>query len=259
MDPTAYRQFLEFEREHWWFRSRRTLYFDLLERAVRKHLQTGADPRQLESLDVGCGMGGMLPDLRRFGEPNGIEIELEGVRVCRERGFERTMIGSGYGLPHRAASLDLVTLFDTIEHIEDDERVLREVERVLRPGGLLMISVPAYQFLYANNDRVAHHCRRYTRGELVRKAQSAGLEVMKATYVNTFLFPLILPAVLLIKLKERLFGVADGDDTTNLSYQLPRWLNRMLEGIFSSERFPLRHISFPVGHSLAFVARRPLP
>ncbi len=255
MDPTAYRQFLELERDHWWFRSRRTLYFDLLERAVTRHSKRGSNGDTFRCLDVGCGMGGMLPDLQRFGEPCGLEIEFEGVRVCRERGFDRTMIGSGYTLPHADASLDLVTLFDTIEHIEDDQRVLHEVERVLRPGGLCMITVPAYQFLYANNDKVAHHFRRYTRGDLKRKARTANLKPVKATYVNAFLFPLILPAVLLIKLKEKLRGVKD-DDTTNLTYALPGFVNRSLEAIFSSERFALRRISFPVGHSLALIAQK---
>lgn len=248
MDSNAYQQFLELERDHWWFRSRRRLYFDLLQRAVAR--ERGSFEHVL---DLGCGMGGMLQELRRFGEPAGLEIEASGVRICRERGFARAYVGSGYTLPHPDASLDLLTAFDTIEHIEDDERALRECARALRPGGVLMATVPAYQFLYANNDRVAHHFRRYTRRELVAKLQRSGFQVRKATYVNALLFPLILPAVLLLKLKERLFG-RPGDDTTNLSFRLPRLVNAGLEAIFSGERFPLRWISFPCGHSLAVIA-----
>ncbi|MBL8896780.1 MAG: methyltransferase domain-containing protein [Planctomycetes bacterium] len=248
MDANAYQQFLELERDHWWFRSRRTLYFDLLARAVAREPGSFA-----HVLDLGCGMGGMMEGLRRYGEPQGLEIEASGVRICRERGFHRAYVGSGYSLPHASASLDLVTAFDTIEHIEDDERALRECARALRPGGVFMATVPAYQFLYANNDRVAHHFRRYTRGELVAKARRAGFEVRKATYVNTLLFPLILPAVLALKCKERLFG-RPGDDTTNLSFRLPRFVSASLEAIFSGERFPLRWVSFPCGHSLAMIA-----
>lgn len=256
MDANAYEQFLVLERDHWWFRSRRTLYFDLL----RQELRASSAPAR-DVLDVGCGMGGMLEGLRHLDgasgrEPAGLEIEVQGIQVCHERGFHRVYLGDGYHLPHADASLDLVTAFDTIEHIEDDRRALREFARALRPGGLFLATVPAYQFLYANNDRVAHHFRRYTRSDLVRKLREAGFEVRKATYVNTLLFPLILPAVLLIKLKEKLVGRPD-DDSTNLSLRLPGFVNRFLEFVFSSERFPLRWISFPVGHSLAVLARKP--
>lgn len=248
MDPNAYQQFLELERTHWWFRSRRTLYFDLLKRAIARESSSFT-----RVLDLGCGMGGMLENLSAFGPPQGLEIEASGVKICHERGFDRVYQGSAYALPHDDESLDLITAFDTIEHVEDDERALRECARVLRPGGIFMASVPAYQFLYANNDRVAHHFRRYTRGNLVAKARRAGFGVRKATYVNAFLFPLILPAVLAFKLKDKLFGHPD-DDTTNLSLRLPNFVNRSLEAIFSGERFPLRWISFPCGHSLALIA-----
>ena len=116
-------------------------------------------------------------------------------------------------------SVDLITLFDTIEHVPDDERVLRECRRALAGGGLLFLSVPAYQFLYANNDRVVHHQRRYTARELRRKLTAVGFRPTQVTYFNTLLFPAILPMVLAKKVQERFSAP---DDTTNLSHGVPR-------------------------------------
>ncbi|MBI4878083.1 MAG: class I SAM-dependent methyltransferase [Planctomycetes bacterium] len=249
MEDVAFLQFQNLERDHWWFIGRRRSYFAILERFVPR----GAGQAVA---DVGCGVGGMLQNLRRFGEPAGIDSDLDSIRFCRRRGFARCLVGGAGRLPLRAASQDLVTLFDCLEHLEDDAGALSEVARVLKPGGVAFFSVPAYQFLYANNDRVAHHRRRYTRSGLRRKVERAGLEVVKATYVNVVLFPLILPAVLLIKLRERLLPRPD-DQRTNLSSTPPRPLNALLAWIFGGEGRWLRRVSAPCGHSLALVARKP--
>ena len=131
------------------------------------------------------------------------------VEFCHRRGFPDVVVGSAYELPAEAGSVDLVTLFDTIEHVPDDDRALREARRVLAPNGLVFISTPAYQFLYANNDRVAHHERRYTARKLREKLLGAGLRPVKITYFNTLLFPAILPAVLAKKVGERLRDPGD--------------------------------------------------
>src|SRR5262249_14428140 len=161
----------------------------------------------------------------------GLELDAEAIAYCRRRGLPRTLVARSDALPVAAASQDLLCLWDVLEHTPDDRAVLAELYRCLRPGGHLALSVPAYQFPYANNHRVAHHQRRYTRGGLVKRLREAGFEVRKATYVNVALSVLIIPAVLLIKLKERLRPVPD-DDTTNLSWRLPRPVNALLAAIF---------------------------
>jgi SAM-dependent methyltransferase len=249
MEETAYRQFVELERTHFWFIGRRRIFMHLL----GQQLNGQADAR---ILDVGCGAGGMLEPLARFGTVTGVDTSPELVEFCRSRGFARTVVGSAYELPARDGSVDLVTLFDTIEHVPDDARALREARRALGFGGVLFISVPAYQFLYANNDRVAHHERRYTARQLRRKLADAGFEPVKITYFNTLLFPLILPAVLLKKLQERL--VSPGD-RTNLSHALPRLLNALLTTIMSSERRLLTRWNMPFGHSIIAIARPARP
>jgi SAM-dependent methyltransferase len=240
VEETANRQFVELERTHFWFVGRRQIFFALLDDQL-----DGRGPIRI--LDVGCGAGGMLEPLSRYGTVTGVDMSAELVEFCHQRGFPDVVVGSAYELPAGDGSVDLVTLFDTIEHVPDDARALREVRRVLAPGGLVFISTPAYQFLYANNDRVAHHERRYTARGLRRKLLAADLLPVKLTYFNTLLFPAILPAVLAKKLGERM---SDPGDRTNLSHAVRPRLNRGLATIMGSERHVLAHASLPFGHSL---------
>lgn len=253
MERAAFDLFASLQADHWWFRGRRALYTDLLEHVLSRDL--GRPPRGLRVLDVGCGAGGWLQPLSQFGTVTGIELDEPSIRFCRELDLHRTLVGRVDALPVPPGSHDLVCLWDVIEHTVDDRGVLAEARRALRPGGHLVLSVPAYQFLYANNDRVAHHQRRYTRGGLVARLREGGFDVRKATYVNCVLGVVIIPAVLLIKLKERLFPVRD-DPSNNLSIRVPRPLNALLAGIFGGERHVLRHLDAPFGHSLFVVARR---
>lgn len=255
MDQVAYEQFKNLEKSHWWFQGRRAIFFAVLDRFM---LGSGAgNGRKPDAtiLDIGCGMGGMLPGLARYGRAVGFDMSAESLFHCQERGFTELALGDGYHLPFADHAFDLVTFFDCIEHIDDDRAVLREASRVVKPGGLVMVTVPAYQFLYSDNDVVAHHKRRYTARELKGKLGEAGLGPEKTSYYNTILFPIIVPLVLLKKLKMRLFGVPE-QPRSNISYSIPRSLNRVLSSTFCSERVPMRRISYPVGHSLLCVARK---
>jgi 2-polyprenyl-3-methyl-5-hydroxy-6-metoxy-1,4-benzoquinol methylase len=245
VEETANKQFVELEQTHFWFVGRRRIFFHLLDRELSG--RTG-----LRVLDVGCGAGGMLEPLARYGTVMGIDSQPELVEFCRRRGFSNVAVGSAYELRAESGSIDLVTLFDTIEHVPDDLRALRECRRVLAPDGRLFISTPAYQFLYANNDRVAHHERRYTARGLRARLAAAGLEPVTLTYFNTLLFPAILPAVLVKKAIER---VSDPGDRTNLSHPMHPALNRALGTIMSAERHLLARASMPFGHSLIAIAR----
>ncbi|MGI8904147.1 MAG: class I SAM-dependent methyltransferase [Solirubrobacteraceae bacterium] len=244
MEENAYRQFAELEETHFWFQGRRRIFTHLLDREL-------ASRRDATILDVGCGAGGMLAPLARYGEVTGVDTSRELVEICRGRGFERVEVASAYELPVPSGTVDLITLFDTIEHVADEDRALRECRRALRDRGLVFLSVPAYQFLYANNDRVAHHERRYTARRLRRRLTAAGLHPIQITYFNTLLFPVILPMVLAKKAQERFSAPSD---RTNLSHRVPPVLNRALASTMSSERHLLSRVSLPFGHSIIAIA-----
>jgi SAM-dependent methyltransferase len=252
MEPAAYGEFRDLERTHWWFRGRRAIFLELLKRRVLPAL--GHDP--VRSLDLGCGMGGHLTMLRGLGEPVGTDVEIEAVRHCRTRGFQRVVLADGARLPFKEGAFDLVTAFDTIEHIEDDLNALKECCRVLRPGGFLFLSGPAYQFLYTHQDAVVHHQRRYTTGRLKRLFEAAGFHVDHKSYINSILFPPILAALLLIKLKQLIVPPGADDKRSNASIWFPGWLNEILAGIFASERHLASRFELPFGHSLLVVGRK---
>lgn len=245
MDARVYEQFANLQENHFWFIGRRNIFFDLIEREI------GSD-RNRRVLEIGCGAGGMLRPLARFGTVHGVDVATDYVRACHERDLARMVAGSGDALPFGDASFDLVALFDVIEHIPDERGTLAEVRRVLKPGGTVFLSVPAYQFLYSQNDRVVHHQRRYTARQLRRRLREAGLRPKKVAYFNTLLFPLIAAAVLTLKLKEKWFGLPPGE--TNLDHEFRGPLNSLLAWLMSSERYLLRHMSFPFGHSLIAMA-----
>lgn len=262
MEPHVYEQFDRLQEDHFWFKGRRAIFFDLIDNEWRArgrpHGAGGNEPgtRRPRILEIGCGAGGMLGPLSRYGDVIGLDIAHDYLRRCRDRGFPRMITASAYELPFPDETFDLVALFDVIEHIPDDRRVLEEVRRVMKPDACVFLSVPAYQFLYSHNDRVVHHQRRYSRGRLRRVLEAAGLAPTKLTYFNTFLFPLILSALGVLLLKERLFGVPEGQ--TNLSHRFSKPVNEAFGLVMSSEKHLLRHIEFPFGHSLIGLAgRRP--
>ncbi len=249
MEETVYQQFYTLEEEHFWFIGRRNIFFRLLERFVFK------GRNDLHILEIGCGTGGFLERLGKKGHVIGLDIAHHWMKVCQDRGFKDLVTASGYNLPFRDDTMDLVCLFDTLEHIPDDRKVLVESRRVLKKGGHVFISVPAYQWLYSLNDKVSHHQRRYTKGELLEKMVSAGLSPVKSTYINTFLFPMILPVIMIKKVKEKYF-LNPGDQTTNLTHRFPEPINSVFATIFSSEGLFLDKISFPFGHSLVAIGKK---
>lgn len=254
MQAEAFRQFIELERDHWWFRGRRTVYLGLLERVLARRF--GAT-RPARSLDLGCGVGGFLAGLSRLSERViGFEYDADAAAHCRSRAVAPIARASAERVPARDASFDVVCLFDVIEHVDDDAAALAESARVLRPGGLCLASVPAFQFLYAENDRLAEHRRRYTRAELVERFSAAGFEIERATYTNVLLFPPIVVAVLSLKAWERLRPRRANTGHTNLTWGIPRWLDGVLYRCFAAELVLSRRFDLPLGHSLVVIGRK---
>lgn len=251
MEPAGYESFIRDERDHFWFVGRRAIFEDVLRHRVPP---LGPEARVA---DLGCGVGGMLEILARHGAPIGMDVGTDILGLCRERGFSTVFVGRGHRLPLSSASLDLVTLFDVLEHVREERETLDECMRVLKPGGWLMLSGPSYQFLYTHQDKVVDHQRRYTLPELRRKLGEAGFAIVSASYINFLLFPAILPLLLARKLRERIAPPREGESRLNTEIRIPGSLNRLCARIFSSERLLLRRASFPFGHSLIVLARKP--
>lgn len=241
MDPLLLRQHLELEERHWWFVARRRIVLAALER----HL---GESRDLEILDAGCGGGATLQSLGRYGRARGMELSEEAVRYARERGRDVEQ-GSIDRLPFAAGEFDLALALDVVEHVQDDLRALKELGRVLRLGGWLLVTVPALEMLWSAHDVANGHYRRYTLDELQGRMREAGFEVVAATYFNSLLFPAILASRGLQRLRPKK-AVSDVSEA-------PAPLNSLLEGIFSLEARLVGRVRFPFGVSALCLVRKP--
>lgn len=232
----------EVEESHWWYIGRRRII-----RSFVKEICAGITDHRPRILDVGCGTGANLMLLSQFGDAEGVDVSPDALAFCRERGLQNVRLGSAESLPYADGMFDLVTAFDVVEHIDDDVAALREMRRVLRPGGRILLFVPTFMLLWGVQDEVSHHRRRYRLSELRRAVTQAGFEVERATYANiTFLAPIFLVRVLM-----RLTGLKT---TSENRINIPA-LNRFFGSILGAESTLLRFMNLPIGVSGLCVAR----
>ena len=184
VEERFYAEYAAIQDRHWWFVGRRRVIGAVLEAALPAN---GRPSRRI--LDIGCGTGTMLGELRRFGDVFGVDADEAAVQFCHSQGETQVQLASGGEVPHADASFDLVALLDVIEHVDNDQTLLAEARRVLVPRGSLFVTVPAYEWMWGPQDEIAHHKRRYTRPQLRDSLACAGYRVDRASYFNTFLFP----------------------------------------------------------------------
>ena len=243
MQTHHYPILFEVEEKHWWYLGRRRIIQSLVEK-ICATLNNGR-PR---ILDVGCGTGANLKMLAKYGEAEGVDISPQAVEFCGERGLDCVKLGAIEQLPYADASFDLVTALDVIEHLDDDRVGLREIRRVLRRDGRVLLFVPAFMFLWGVQDDVSHHRRRYTADEIAERIREAGLTVERITYANLMFF---LP-ILIGRSFMRLTGIKPSSEN-NINIGM---LNGFLGGLLGSEGWWLQRLSFPFGVSIVCVARR---
>ena len=233
----------ELEESHWWPIGRRRIIASFV-----KEICSKITDHHPQILDVGCGTGANLKMLGEFGDAQGVDISSDAVAFCRERGLENVKLGAAESLPYDDNGFDLVTAFDVVEHMDDDVAGLREMRRVLRPGGRLLLFVPTFNFLWGLQDEVSNHRRRYRLAELRRAVTAAGFQVERTTHANiTFFLP-----VLFVRILMRLTGIRA---ETESSINIPA-LNRVFGALLGSERYWLRYLNIPFGVSGLCVARR---
>ncbi|HEY6046718.1 MAG TPA: class I SAM-dependent methyltransferase [Pyrinomonadaceae bacterium] len=246
MQPHTYAIMREVEDTHWWYVGRRRIIADFVRRICDQLRAEGnSEPR---ILDIGCGTGGNLETLSGFGRAEGVDISSEALDFCRARGLNNVRQGAAETLPYESESFDLVTGLDVVEHLDDDVSGLREMRRVLRPGGRMLLFVPAFMFLWGVQDDVSHHRRRYTVSELQHKLQQAGMSVERASYANISFFG----PILLGRLFMRVTGLRPASEN-NINVSA---FNGVFGKILGAESWWLNRLSFPFGVSIICVARR---
>ncbi len=243
MQQHTYSIMYEVEAAHWWFFGRRRIIEGFVEKICRD-----IGKQEPRILDVGCGTGANLQMLSQFGAAHGVDISSDALEFCRTRGLANVKQGAAESLPHEDASFDLVTGLDVVEHLDDDVAGLREMRRVLRPGGRALLFVPAFMFLWGVQDDISHHRRRYTLRELNQRVEKAGLSVERATYANiTFFWPILLGRLLM-----RLTRIRPASEN-NITIGA---LNGLLGRVLGAESWWLQRMNFPFGVSIVCVARR---
>lgn len=241
MEHEIYLQMREVEARHWWFAARR--------RILRRVISSLALPDNARVLDVGCGTGGNLGLLSEFGKVSAMEVDDTARNLAQARNIADVR---GGGLPDRipfsGRHFNLILLLDVLEHIDDDAGSLIALKAVLAPNGYVVLTVPAFPFLWSRHDEIHHHKRRYRAEDLRRLFRRAGLDLVHMTYFNMWLFP----AVALVRLARRF--IRSGESKSDL--KIPASLfNKLLEVVFSSERFLVPRTRLPLGVSLLAVLK----
>ena len=234
------------QREHWWFRARRTIFARVLDEVIGVRADAGA-----RILDIGPGSGVNLPILSPRGKVTVLDYDLVSARACLVAGADTVVRADALMPPFAKQSFDLLCALDVLEHLHDDEAALRAWRDLLAPTGSLLLSVPAFGFLWGRQDVLSHHQRRYRRGELIDKLTRAGFVIRRATYFNALLFPPIAIARLLMR-PFLARSVAKGG--SDLAMPAPFGLDRLLYSTFAAEARWLPRHDLPAGVSLLVVA-----
>lgn len=246
MEIEVYRQADRLRDIHWWFLGRR----EVISSVLRKYLKQ----RMGKVLDLGCGAATSLPILLPFGDIYGVDKSKEAIQFCRNKGYYQLKEGDVASLPFGKNTFDLLAALDLLEHVKDDSGALLELARVCRKGGWVIITVPAFSFLWGENDLATHHFRRYEKDDLKRKIEQAGFSIKKLSYFNFFLFSLFV-CWHLFYLVKRLFRKNFRPKST-LSISFSSLINQFLTFVFSQEAKLLPRIDFPLGLSLMCLARK---
>lgn len=240
MEKEELEQMNEMEEKYWWHEGRRFVLSKMLQKCYSK----SSDP--LLILDFGCGTGGNFKFLSKFGKVYGVDSSKDAIAYCRSKDQSVKLI-SGQDIPFQRDSVDIVTAFDVLEHIDDDCAIIREYHRVLKAKKNVIVTVPAYKFLWSDHDEILGHCRRYTLKELCNKFEKNGFKTVKSSYFITSFFPLIL----VYRAYRIVFSKHLNKKTSYV--KLPKSLNNFFTLIIRVEAFLLNRINFPFGCSVVAI------
>ena len=245
MDADVYRDMALEEQYHWWFKGRREI--------IKGFISTLDLNQEASILEVGCGTGGNLPMLSAFGQVHGLEPEQYAVDfACDNTSFDvrQGSLPESIGFDDQVSEqqFDLICLFDVLEHIEDDKAALIALKARLKDKGRLILTVPAYQWLFGKHDRLLHHFRRYNRTTLNQVLEQSGYSTARLSFFNSLLLPLVIVA--------RMFDFLSSSKKS-AGYSAPTgWINRFLYRIFKVEQPLLKKLNLPVGCSIIVICQK---
>jgi SAM-dependent methyltransferase len=254
MHPEEYQRIYAVEEVHWWYAGLRALVLSLLQRFLAAPMDRSEKGGALRPsiLDAGCGTGGLASRMAVFATVTGLDLFPEAIRYSRTRGLTRLVAGSVEALPFAASTFDAVVSLDVLYHaaVADDQHAARELARVLRPGGILVINLPAYDWLRGHHDVTIHTARRYSRGRVCALLKGAGLRVEWVSHWNG----LLLPAAVSFRVAQRLVArpVAGRSDVGPVHPVL----NQAFATILAVERRLIGLSRLPFGLSVLAVGRR---
>lgn len=243
MEKHLYAEHFQLESKHWWFVSKKRIIISFLEDYV-------IGKSDIKILDAGCGAGLMLNNLQSYGTTFAMDYSPDAVEFSKKifnGEVQRGWLPDNF--PYKDQKFDAIVCLDVIEHIDDDLKSLQVLRDHLSPGGIMIITVPALQFLWSKWDDLNHHKRRYNKEQFKKVILSAGFEIEKLSYYNSLLF---LPIALVRLLKNSLMSDSDKSDTDLPSAPV----NYILEKVFTLEKWLLKFIKFPIGVSLIAVVRK---
>lgn len=246
MDAAEYRRMFELEDRYWWFLAKRAL--------VQATLARYGPPGDAVGIDVGCGTGGFLAAVRgNSARWIGLDYSEQALAYCQKRGLESLVQASAAALPFRGGRADVIVCLDVLYHraVHDDRVVVAECARVLRPGGMAIITDSALSWLRGPHDEAVHTRKRYRLGELAALVEASGLRLVRLTYTNC----LLLPGLAAIRMGRRLLPTRGHLRSDTLA--LPPALERGLATVMAVERRLLRWTNLPIGSSVLLVAKKP--
>lgn len=242
MNIAEYKKMDVLEKSHWWFRAKRDFFSIIL----KKYIGNAGNAKGFRVLDVGCGTGGVMEFLRENEFiVEGVDMSDDALAYCRAKGLS-VQKGTAEELPYADALFDIIIASDVIEHVEHDSHALAEMNRVLKPGGYCLITVPAHQFLFSYHDVALHHFRRYSRARL-RRAMEPFFELKEVSWIHA---GILLPAMF-IRLLWRGRKAPSGPRPMESDVRQPFFLvNVALRGVYVLERLWFRVFRLPWGLSL---------
>jgi SAM-dependent methyltransferase len=244
MNFEEYEVMYQVEDHHWWYLGMEQITCRVLEHFLPR------DRSELRILDAGCGTGAVMKYLCRYGEVTGFDFSAEALRFSQQRAHTRLAQASVLEIPFASQRFDLIVSFDVICELGvDDDRALREFGRILAPGGLVMLRLPAYDWLRGKHDVATHISHRYTRGEIKTKLNRNGLTPVRLSYANMFLFPVAVAK----RLSERLFSPNQTGSDLTLD---PGSMNGVLCSILSAEAPLVSNVGLPFGLTVVALARK---